>query len=198
MRTGAVRISDIGAEGRRLTGGFHLSEDQEAVRRIAHFRGPAQPLYELALPGGIFSGPIFKRIYALDPERGVPYVSAKDLVQADIRPASYLSHRLDPLIQDLTLEDGMILVTCSGMNLGRVIWTRRDMAGLCASHDLIRIRANNEKAPPGYVYSFLASRYGHAAIRKQIYGGNIKHVEPRHIAHVEIPRLQDDLGIRAP
>ncbi len=197
MRTGSVRISDVWTEGRRLTGGFHLSEDQEAVRRITHFRGPTQPLHELAIPGGVFRGPIFKRIYVRDPERGVPYVSAKDLVQADIRPPSFLSHRLGPLIQKLTLEEGMILVTCSGMNLGRAIWTRRDMAGLCASHDLIRIRGNPEMAPPGYLYAFLASRYGRAIIRKHIYGGSIKHVEPRHIANLSIPRLRDGLELQA-
>ncbi len=197
MRTGSVRVSDVRTEGRRLTGGFHLSEDQEAIRLITNFRGPTQPLHELAVPGGIFRGPIFKRIYAQDPERGAPYVSAKDLVQADIRPTFFLSHLPGPLIQELTLEEGMILITRSGMNLGRAIWTRRDMAGLCASDDLIRIRADARVVPPGYLYAFLASRYGHAVIRKQIYCGNIKHIEPHHIASLQIPRLSVELESKA-
>lgn len=83
----------------------------------------------------------------------------------------------------------MILVTCSGMNLGRAVWTRADMAGLVASHDLIRIAPDTSSVLPGYLFAFVSSRYGHAYIRKQIYGGNIKHVEPDHLAKLPVPRL---------
>jgi type I restriction enzyme S subunit len=117
-------------------------------------------------------------------------VSAKDIVNADVSPAGYLSRKHGSLLNELRLHEGMILVTCSGMNLGKVIWTRRDLDGLVASHDLIRIEPNSESAPPGYLHAFLASRYGHALIRKQIYGGNIKHVEPEHISALLVPRLE--------
>jgi type I restriction enzyme S subunit len=90
----------------------------------------------------------------------------------------------------------MILVTCSGMNLGSVIWTRSDMSGLIATHDLIRVCPDGEVIRPGYLYAFLSSRYGHAWIRKQIYGGNIKHIEPAHIETMPVPRFSEAVETR--
>lgn len=189
MRIGQTSSAEIQSETHRLTGGFHLSEDQVAVARMRKWAGRTDSLKDLCVEGGLFRGPIFSRMYVEDPAHGVPYVSAKDLVRADVRPASYLSHRHGELLDRLRLDEGMILVTCSGMNLGEAIWVREDMDGLCGSHDLIRVCADERKVPPGYLYAFLKSRYGHAPIRRQIYGGNIKHIEPEHLALLGVPRL---------
>lgn len=189
MRTGTVSASDILAEGARMTGAYHLSEDQVAVAMLRRSRLLTDRLASLVMDRGVFRGPIFRRRYVEDAAYGEPYVSAKDLVMADVRPAGYLSRSHGALLNDLRLHEGMILVTCSGMNLGRAIWARKDLDGLIASHDLIRICPDPSKVPPGYLYAFLSSRYGHAFIRKQIYGGNIKHIEPQHIADLPVPRL---------
>ncbi|MEZ4226977.1 MAG: hypothetical protein R3B13_38910 [Polyangiaceae bacterium] len=154
------------------------------------------PLGDLCRAGGLFRGPIFKRIYAKDAEHGVAYVSAKDLVKAEVRPSSYLSNHLGGLLEQLRLREGMILITCSGMNLGSVIWVRRDLDGLCGTHDLIRVVPDRDKIPAGYLYAFLASRYGNAWIRKHIYGGNIKHVEPHHLTRLPVLRLPDRVELR--
>lgn len=188
MRTGSVTASGIAVDGHRLTGGFHLAEDQQAMKLLNQLKS-ATPLVELTTGRKIFRGAIFKRIIVTDSRRGRPYVSARDLVQADIAHADYLSHRHGNLLDELELREGMILVTCSGMNLGRAIWSRSDMAGLCASHDLIRIEPSEQDSSPGYVYAFLASRFGHVAIRRQIYGGNIKHIEPEQLEQLPVPRF---------
>jgi hypothetical protein len=190
MRVGAVQLSEVTADGGRLTAGFHLSEDQVAVARLRRIADRCEPLRQLCLSRrGIFRGPIFRRVFVEDPARGEPYVSSSDLMQAHVEPAGYLSRKHHGgLLDDLRLHEGMILLTCSGMNLGSAIWTRRDMDGLCATHDLIRIQPDPERVPPGYLYAFLAGRYGHAWIRKQIYGGSIKHVEPEQVAGMPVPR----------
>ncbi len=192
MRAGGVSANSIRAEGYRLTAEYHLSEDQVAVAQLARFSA-CEPLWELCNGRHIFRGPIFTRRYTEDPRLGEPYVSGSDLLQADVRPVSFLSRTHGALLDDLRLQSGMILITCSGMNLGDVIWTRDDLAGLVATHDLIRVVADSSKVPPGYLYIFLLSRYGHAFIRKQIYGGNIKHIEPDHLKQMPVPRLQKHL-----
>lgn len=190
MRVSTVRGDEIRSEGCRLTGGFHLSEDQIAVARLRKNAARSTELSALCNGRGIFRGPIFSRIYAKDGEHGEPYVSARDLVQSYVRPPSYLSRQHGSLLDELRLHQGMILLTCSGMNLGSAIWTRADMDGLCATHDLIRICVDGAKIAPGYVFAFLASRYGRGWVRKQIYGGNIKHVEPEHVARLPVPRFE--------
>jgi len=102
---------------------------------------------------------------------------------------SYLSRKHGKLLDELRLQAGMILVTCSGMNLGKAIWARQDFNRFVASGDLIRMEPDPEKVPPGYLFAFLGSRHGHALIRKQIYGGHIKHIDPEHIANLPVPRL---------
>jgi type I restriction enzyme, S subunit len=189
MRAGAVSIQDVIAEDFRLTGGFHITEDRLAIATLRRWSGRTSRVSELVQGRGVFRGPIFSRMFVSDPLLGEPYVSAKDIVNSDVTPAGYLSRRHGSLLENLRLHEGMILITCSGMNLGRAIWARRDLEGLVASHDLIRIEPDEKAIPPGYLYAFLASRYGHALVRKQIYGGNIKHVEPAHIASLAVPRL---------
>ena len=197
MRAGAISIQDVIAEGFRLTGGFHITEDRLAIATLRRWTRRTSLVKELVHGRGVFRGPIFSRMFVDDPSLGEPYVSARDIVNASVSPAGYLSRRHGALLQDLRLCEGMILVTCSGMNLGKAVWARHDLDGLVASHDLIRIEPNPEAAPPGYLYAFLASRYGHALIRKQIYGGNIKHVEPGHIADLPIPRFGKTVEQRA-
>jgi type I restriction enzyme, S subunit len=189
MRAGGVSIQDVIEEGYRLTGAFHITEDRLAIATLRKWRETVSRVGDLVSGRGIFRGPIFSRMFVDDPSLGEPYVSAKDIVNFHVSPAGYLSRKHGSLLDDLRLHEGMILVTCSGMNLGKAIWARRDLDGLVASHDLIRIMPNPQAAPPGYLYAFLASRYGHALIRKQIYGGNIKHVEPEHISALLVPRL---------
>lgn len=191
MRTGGVSINDVFAEGGRLTGAFHLSEDQIAVSTLKRSQLPKAPLQSLVCGRGIFRGPIFSRRYVEDPAFGEPYVSAKDLVTASVRPSAYLSRSHGKLLNELRLREGMVLVTCSGMNLGRAIWGRQDLDGLVGSHDLIRVCPDADVVPPGYLHAFLSGRYGHSFIRKQIYGGNIKHVEPAHLANLPVPRIGD-------
>ncbi|MEM9460668.1 MAG: hypothetical protein AAGF11_41245 [Myxococcota bacterium] len=193
MKYGAVPVDEILDEGARLTGGFHLSEDRRAMATIRRAGLPTVPLVGLTRDPGIFRGPIFSRRLVDDPRHGEPYGSAKDLTAADVRPAAYLSRTHGALLDTLRLREGMILVTRSGVNLGQVIWTRPDLAGLVASDDLIRICPDPAAIAPGYLYAFLAGRYGRALIRKQIYGGHIKHIEPQHIAALAVPRLGADL-----
>lgn len=188
MRAEAIPFAEIEAEGRRLTGGFHLSEDQSAIARLRRFP-KTEHLWKLCEGRRLFRGPIFTRRYAAGAAHGEPYVSASDILQADVRPAYFLARSHGSLLEDLRLKEGMILLTCSGMNLGDAIWTREDLAGLVATHDLIRILPDSTKCPPGYLHAFLLSRYGYAFIRKQIYGGNIKHIEPEHLSEMPVARL---------
>jgi type I restriction enzyme S subunit len=192
MRTGAVPSNEIFAEGCRLTGAYHLSEDQVAVSTLKRSKLPKVPLQSQVRGRGIFRGPIFSRRYVEDPVLGEPYVSAKDLVTASVRPSAYLSRSHGELLNELRLRQGMVLITCSGMNLGRAIWGRQDLDGLVGSHDLIRVCPNGDVVPPGYLHAFLSGRYGHGFIRKQIYGGNIKHIEPAHLANLPVPRIGDE------
>lgn len=194
MRVGRVESADIASAGWRLTGGFYLSEDERAARALRKLRRKSDRLITLVSGRGIFRGPIFKRQYVEDPALGLPYVSPNDLDRVFVEPSGYLSRKLPAdLLETLELHERYTLVTCSGMSLGKALLVREDMNGLIASHDLIRIEASEEKVPSGYLYAFLAGRHGRASIRKQTYGGSVKHIEPEHLFDLGIPRINDTL-----
>lgn len=190
MRHGVIAALELQEEGRRLNAGYFLSEDEDAVRRIRAWPHDRTRLVDLV--DAVFIGPIFRKVLA-DKSHGIGYISAIDVFKTDVRPNSYLSKSLGNLLQELQLVPGTILLTCSGMNLGRSVWVRPDMARFVGSADLIRIAPNASKAPPGFVYSFMASRYGVASVRRLIFGGHIKHVSPADVGRINVPRLGDEV-----
>jgi len=192
MRVGTVSSSELRAPGLRLNGGFFLSEDEQATRTLRGWKGAATTVADACKSGGVFSGPIFKKIDAAGPTHGRPYVSAKDLFRAEVLPAGYISRLHGDLLDDLELSDGMIVVTCSGMNLGKALWVRRDFSGMCGSGDLIRLRPDSKQIRPGYLFAFLRSRFGRVSIRRHIFGGHIKHVSPGDVADIRVPRLSEE------
>lgn len=189
MRVGTVPSKEVVSNRYRLTGGFHLSEDQRALRALQTWSGSTIDLETGCLKGGLFKGQIFKRVFIDDSDHGVPYVSAKDLERVQIRPPNYLAPMHGRMLDRLRLAKGMLLLTRSGMNLGQTIWVRDDMTSLCGTDDLIRILPDENVVARGYLFLFLSSVYGRTAIRQQIYGGNIKHIEPEQVAGIRIPRL---------
>lgn len=197
MRTGVVSSQELAASGRRLNGGFFLTEDERAYRKLLEWCGRAEALLALAQRDGIYTGGIFKKIPAASQRYGTPYVSARDIMKSDVRVNGYLSHRHGEFLDTLKLREGMILLTCSGMNLGESIWVRSDMTHLAGSGDLIRILVDEERVAPGYVFAFMSSRYGHVSVRRLIFGGNIRHISPKEVSQILVPRLRSDVEASA-
>ena len=140
MRLGHVGDIQLASGGKRLTASYYLPEDLEAARLLDRSSCTRDPLHRLCKPGGIFRGPIFRRIPAEDETHGRPYVKPSQLERVDVGIDRYLSLLHGELLDQLALHEGMILVTCSGKSLGKVLFARPDLNGLVASHDLIRIR----------------------------------------------------------
>lgn len=189
MRIGSICSTEFTTGDRRLNGSYYLSEDELAMRSLRQWKGDRHRLADIVRPDGLFSGGIFRMVEARDGDHGLPYVSAKDLVMSEIISPSYISRRHGALLNRLTLREDMIVITCSGMNLGKSIWVRGEMDGLCASGDLIRIVVDESKCAPGYVHAYLSSRYGWVSLRQLIFGGNIKHIEPKSVGQIFIPRI---------
>jgi type I restriction enzyme S subunit len=119
-------------------------------------------------------------------------VTATDLEQAEVRPVVYLSGIHGELLDLLSLRKDMIVISCSGVNLGKSFYVRPDMDGLVASHDLIRVVADPAKIRAGYLFAYLDSRFGRNAVRRSTHGGSVRHIEPAALASLRVPRLTDD------
>lgn len=141
--------------------------------------------------GGIFSGPMFRRVYLTDPEHSVPFLGTKDMMAADLTglPRLRKTDAHSAALSYLKLKPGMTLISRSGFNAGRRAYARPDMGGIWASEDVVKVEPDPEKIKSGYLYAFLLSQFGETLVRGSVYGSAVKHIEPHHIAGLPVPRF---------
>jgi type I restriction enzyme, S subunit len=191
-----VMASLMEENGRRLDCNPYLSGGFEARVLLKKLDVEKQPLQDLVCGhnGGIYNGPHFIRNYVNDPAVGVPFVTSGSMMLADLSMLNLLRKKdaESPKLSYLKLEEGMTLISSSG-TIGRLTYTRPDMAGMWSSQDAMKVVPDRAKILPGYLYAYLSSRFGVALIVSGTYGSIIQHLEPSHIADLPVPRLGDAL-----
>ena len=124
----------------------------------------------------------FKRIYT-KPEHGVPFVSSRNMFFLPLRPEKFLSHRMKKL-SDLMIPRGWVVVSRSG-TVGNVLFINKTLEKCAISDHTIRIEPVGISS--GYLYTFLASKFGKAFISSSTYGSTVDELEPKHLASISIP-----------
>ncbi|MGV9740628.1 methylation-associated defense system restriction endonuclease subunit S MAD5 [Nocardia farcinica] len=187
-----VRAGWLADQGFRLDPGPFISETYAArmtLRRVPRI----EQLGDLA--ERIFRPGIFKRHWTASAEHGVPFLSSADIFEADLSTLPMITKKSFDSDPKLPLEPGWTLITRSGMTAGRVTYARNEMKGYACTEDVLRV-VPGARIPAGYLYTFLASRYGTAMIKGGIYGSSIKHIEPPHLVDIPVPRLGNEIESR--
>jgi restriction endonuclease S subunit len=188
MKTATATSAWLLDEGNRLDASFHLSDGRIARALFQTAPYPVEPLSKLTTE--IFSGPRFRRYYVSSSETGIPFLSGSDIVKADFNATKLISNKMTNNLEALKVEKGWTLVTRSG-TIGLTAFTNDDFLGKALTEDVIRIIPNEERIESGYLYTFLASKFGYALLTQFNYGGVIKHIEPHHITDLPIPLLPE-------
>jgi len=176
------------SEGHRLDCGPYLSGAVEARALLKKHHTERLDSLTVGYNGGIFNGPRFARQYVDSSECGVPFLGSTDILDADITHLPFISKRQTASSPELLIENDWTLITCSG-TIGRTAYSRIDMSGMAGSQHFMRVVPNNEKIKPGFLYSFLSSRFGVPLVVSGTYGAIIQHIEPFHLADLPVPRL---------
>lgn len=150
---------------------------------------PLDQWADIDLPGP------FTRVWADDEANGLPYVNATDLISYTALgvPEKYrfLSRASDTNIDRLILDEGTLLVTCSG-TLGRVYIVPPSMTGWAGTHDLVRVRPH-DKTLTGYLLAYLRSSYAQVQLLADGYGGQIDHLTDKHVGSCQVPKMDRDV-----
>ncbi|MCW3084037.1 MAG: restriction endonuclease subunit [Bacteroidetes bacterium] len=170
----------------RMDAEFHLSDGPNTLRLLKKSAIEKNPLTKVCLE--IFKGQIFKRCYVYSKAKGFPFLTASDMIKLNIHSGTFLSKKYTLQYNQLKLEAGWILVSRSG-TLGITTYTNKNFEGILGTDDLIRIKPNSQNIRSGYLYAYLASKYGHSLLTQSSYGGVVKHIEPHHIENLPVPRL---------
>ena len=196
MKEKMVPSAWIEREGRRLDCGPYLSGAMEARVLLESLPVPRVDLCELTdgHEGGVYIGQQFARKYVSDPEHGVPFLSGSSMLHADFTHADLLrkSDATSPRLSCLRLDSGTTLVSRSG-TIGRTAYVRREMSGMWATEDAIKIVPDPELIRPGYLYAFLSGGYGQPLLTGGTYGAIVQHIEPQLVARMPAPLAPDDI-----
>ena len=174
---------------KRFEASFHISEGKDIDKYIKEH-------YEWKSLGEVCSNisrpDIFKRYYV---KKGVTFLGGADIFLATPDSEKRLSPKKTANIGALMIKEGTILLPRSG-TIGNVAWAHAGHAQKLASEDVIRITPN-DILRAGYVYAFLASKYGKKLIQRYIFGSVIQHVEPPHLKLIPVPiidkKVMDDI-----
>ncbi len=179
-------------QGFRLLASPYLSGAYEARKFLERLPVPTTPLRELTTghEGGIYNGPQFRRNYVNDCRYGVPFLGSTDIMLADFTNIPLLQAReaRSDKLAYLEVKPGMTLISCSG-TVGRTCYARPDMTGFWSSQDVLKVVVDNTNILPGYLFTFLNSRFGIPMVTSQASGSMIQHLEPVHLADLPVPRF---------
>ncbi|AIF82368.1 restriction endonuclease S subunit [Candidatus Nitrososphaera evergladensis SR1] len=187
LRSLSLKSSWIFSGDLRLDADYYAKEKDLALRILNDKRFSTRPLKTL-VQRKMFSGYRFKRIYAGDKEKGIPYLSATETLMFRPKSERYLSKSKTENLDDLLVKEGWILMTCSGV-IGRLTIVDKNLSQFVLTHDLIRIIPNEEEIPSGYLYAFLSTWIAQSVVTRDQYGLAINHVEPHQIEDLAVPIL---------
>lgn len=174
---------------KRFEASFHISEGKDIDKYIKeHYEWKS--LDEVC--SNISRPDIFKRYYV---KKGITFLGGADIFLATPDSEKRLSKTKTENISQLAIKEGTILLPRSG-TIGNVAWAHAGHAQKLASEDVIRLLPN-DILRAGYVYAFLASKYGKLLIQRYIFGSVIQHVEPPHLKLIPVPiidqKTMDDI-----
>jgi len=167
----------------RLDAHFHNPMARNVIANIQNC--PSRKRNVGQLTERVFFCNRFARTF-VEAEHGIPYLAGKNIVQVRPRIEHYLSISQTQELEDYKLRREWTLITCSG-TIGRTCFVWRNFEKFVATHDLIRVIANDSEADPAYLYAFLSSPYGYEQILRFRHGSVIDHVTPEQVAQVIVP-----------
>jgi hypothetical protein len=134
----------------------------------------------------------FKRVYAARSEDSLPYLRPYDIFDYLPVPADLLSATRNSNIAELRLNTEMILLTCSGRNLGPAVAVDEHIGQFLLSHDAIRITIE-DRILRMYVLAFLNTPTGQELVRRDMSGSVIDHITVADAASLRVPILATDV-----
>jgi type I restriction enzyme S subunit len=145
----------------------------------------SKPLHEVAhvtMPG------IFKRLYANDPQLGVPYITGGDVFELNPSTNRYLMKRVAKEY-GLQVSRGMILIQEAGQLgglIGKSVQVGDHLDGFAVSNNMVRVLPK-EEADAGYIFTVLSSEPGVTLISREAAGSSIPHLDAARVRNLAIP-----------
>lgn len=135
--------------------------------------------------GRVYRPGIFKRNYVSD---GIPYIKGSEIFLTNpFRRCEQLSRTLTPFIDEMSMKEGQILITCAG-SVGdiKLITKEYEDKKSIGSQDIIRLESNDELYTKEYLFVYLQQPFVYDYIQSMKYGSVIERIEPFHVESIPV------------
>jgi type I restriction enzyme, S subunit len=194
MNVSIINVSGIKESSNILKPNFHLNYGKKRITKLRYANRDFTTLGSLTKR--VYTGGIFKRIFVNKIQNGIPYISGQHLLNADpVESSKLISKKYTPRQEDMTLRNGQILVSCAG-TVGNVRLITQDLDGIIGSQDIIRVIADSNKSPLGFIYAYLASPTSFNYIQSYIYGSVVPRINPDTLSGLPIPIFPKHLELQ--
>ncbi|MCC8446374.1 hypothetical protein [Xanthomonas translucens] len=174
----------------RFDSKFHLSRDNPILQDLRSAGWPMVTIAEVFGRENVWTGNIFARVYASDPNCGKPLLVPYDLFRYIPWSDKILSRTQVTQFEKLEIQRGWLFLVCSGRNLGPVTIADEFCERFTMSHDMVRI-AVEPSAQLFYLAAFLSTSHGQAAVRTDMNGSVIDHTDAKQVAALRYPLVDE-------
>jgi type I restriction enzyme S subunit len=185
----------FGEIGDRLDAAHHVPVVRSVVHKLKTGHYPLVTLDSVA--DKVYVAPRFARIYVRR-EYGFPLLQGSHITLFRPYGLKYISSSMTKGLERWIIEQGWVLVTCSG-TIGRVAPVSASQNGWAASQHILRIMPS-KRIHAGFLSAFLATPYGQHQLKAKIYGGVVDELTAEDTALILVPdvpmKIQRPLGQR--
>lgn len=184
MKAKVVKSGLLFKDSQQIKPSYYLNEGKYRIEHAILNGAKHQPLNSVTR--GVYSCPIFKRIYVDGDATGYQYITASDMMKTNpVESCKYISKRLTKNPVSMALSANQMLVSCAG-TVGNVRLITNDLAGVIGSQDIIRVDADDEVLPYGYVYAYLSSNVVFQYLQSMIYGSVVPRLEDNKLGTLPV------------
>ena len=168
----------------RMEAGFYASEGYRSVQAMEKAGFEITTIGDLSEV--LWFGP-FARKYVTDKEKGIPFLSSSNMMEARPRDYNLISKKHTKNLSKYIVYENTILVSCSG-TVGNIALVTKDQDGWAVSQHAIRVIVDsyNDLGP---IYCFFQSPVGQFLLKRSKSGSVVDSIYDKDVAPLPIPKL---------
>lgn len=141
MKSGRIKISRFNEGLTFFKPDFYLNQGKKIISDLLDKGIENCTLSELS--DKLYQGGIFKRVFVEKKEYAFDYVTASSMIKNQpLDTAKKISRKYTPWIEEMTLHDKQILVSCAGTgSCGKTALVNASYSGCIGSQEIIRVES---------------------------------------------------------
>lgn len=184
MKSGNIRISRFSEGLIVFKPDYYLNAGKKTITDLIEKGVKCESLSNLS--NKLYQGGIFKRIFVKNDEFAYQYLTASDVQRTlPLETAKKISKRYTPWVNEMTLRDNQILVSCAGTgSCGKTALVNGSYSGHIGSQEIIRVEVS--KIPYGFLYAYIRTPLIYQYIQSMTYGAAIPRISPDELGKLPV------------